>query len=736
MKWVSKAAWRRLTVLLVGVVAVAFIVWFAAFNGGERLPEANPSSPPMSSVRHLRLGLNLSAGSALHAAAEKFAERIKERSQGRLLIDVFPDQQLGNDQQMLEMAREGRLDLLLTPTAKLSSDVSAMQYADLPFYFADRAELYAMLDGEPGQLLLAKLKDVGLVGVTFWENGFKQFTANRPILAPQDFAGLRIRTMNSRLIMDQFSAMGAEPVVIDFDSLRQALADGAVAGQENPLVAIVGKRLHEVQKHLTLSNHAWLGYVFSISGKVFEALAKEERDLIVATARELSKWEREETARREVRFMETIRAAGVEVHELDAKQRQRFADVLAPLVRRYGFEVGYDLLAKTEELRLAARLATAPAKGSAADQLLQPPLLLGLDADLSADGKLAGGAILRGVEMAVADINAQGGLLGRRLAIVARDHMHNPERGKANLESFAKLPGLLAIMGGKDAVVIDAELEGIHSRQIPYLIPWAAASDLLTKGQGQGPSFCFRLSLNHDWSAPFLLRHALARGKRIAVFLERSSMGRSNEAALQPLLKTLPPDRVRIDWINQGDTGFQTRLADLQAQGVDSLILVANPYEASAVVQAMARLDKPMPILANLSITGGDFWGANREALTRVDLRFVQSVLAEGPGIPERVADFAGRYRAYYGLSRKEPIPAPPGSLQAYDLTHILARAVTRAGRVDRPAIRDALERVGTYAGVIRTYAPPFTPTRHEALDPGVLRLARYNKAGFIVEAR
>jgi ABC-type branched-subunit amino acid transport system substrate-binding protein len=118
-----------------------------------------------------------------------------------------------------------------------------------------------------------------------------------------------------------------------------------------------------------------------------------------------------------------------------------------------------------------------------------------------------------------------------------------------------------------------------------------------------------------------------------------------------------------------------------------------------------------------------------------VDLRFVQSVLVEGMGVNPPLADFARRYRIYYGLQGKEPILAPAGTVQAYDLTEILVRAVARAGRTDHQAIRTALEEVPFYAGIIQTYAPPFTPSRHDALSPGALRLARYNEFGQIVAA-
>ncbi|MDD2761048.1 MAG: DctP family TRAP transporter solute-binding subunit [Methylomonas sp.] len=713
--------------LLLTLSIALFFAWILYQRGANTGPV---SSQPAKSAPHysLRLGLNLSADSALHAAAQRFAQLMAERSGGRVEVAVHPDQVLGTDEQMVELARDGRLDLLLTPTAKLSADVPAMQYADLPFYFADRTELYAMLDGEPGELLLTKLYDVGLVGIAFWENGFKQFTANRPIRRPEDFAGLRVRTMKSRLLMDQFSAMGAEPVVIDFATLRQALADGAVDGQENPLVAIAGKKIYEVQQHLTMSNHAWLGYVFSASRKAFENLPQDIRNLIVDTARELSTWEREETARREVQFLETIREAGVEIYALNDDERSRFAEVLAPIARAYGFEVGYDLLAKTDELRTRTMLAEA-------GQDTPLPWLIGLDADLSGSGLLAGGAILRGMEMAVEDINAGGGILGRPLRIVARDHRQNAKRGAENIETFAAMPNMLAVIGGMHSGVILEELETIHRLRMPFLIPWSAGSSNIH--HDYRPSYTFRVSLDDAWVAAFLLEHALNRGQHVAVILEQSVWGRSNEEALKPLIAKLPPGRVEIHWLNRGETDFDSRLAELKAHGFDVLLLAATAPESKALVDAMAKIDEPMPIYAHWSLTGGYFWRQSREALKVVELNFVQSVMVDNGEASPRARAFAERYRADYRLSAVDPILAPAGSVHAYDLVHLLAHAARQAGSGDHVAIRAALEALKQpFAGIVRNYDPPFTPERHDALGPDVLHLARYDMYGRIVAVR
>ncbi len=242
-----------LTVIVLILIAAAL---FYLYSPALPTKSKEPAEHESSIVWTLRMGHNIPVSSALHQASLRFAEQVKLKSEGAIEVEVFPEQQLGNDHQMLEMARAGKLDIILTPTAKLSISVPAMQYADLPFYFPSPEFLYQMLDGEPGKMLLEKLKRIDLIGVTFWGNGFKQFTANTPLHKPDDFSGLKIRTMKSRIIMEQFKAFGAHPIPIDFHATRQALLDKVVDGQENPLIAIVSMGFHQVQSDLTLSNHA------------------------------------------------------------------------------------------------------------------------------------------------------------------------------------------------------------------------------------------------------------------------------------------------------------------------------------------------------------------------------------------------------------------------------------------------------------------------------------------------
>ena len=656
----------------------------------------------------------------------RFSHLVEQRSDNAIKVIVFPDQKLGNDAQMVEMARNGELDLVLTPTAKLSSAIPAMQYVDLPFYFSSREELYAMLDGEPGQILLSKLNAIDLVGLTFWENGFKQFTANTPLQRPQDFAKLRIRTMKSRLIMDQFVALGAQPIPIDFHATYQALADGAVDGQENPLVAIVAMGFHKVQKHLTISNHAYLGYVFSASKQVFSTLSPDMRDLIQRTAQELTLWEREETARRETVFIQTIGAAGVFIHTLTPEERQGFSRVLAPLVDTFGFEVGYDLLAKTEEMRYTREqgVKESPSRG----------LVIGLDADLSRGSGQAGGAIFRGIQMAVEEINRQGGLLGSPLRVIALDNGGNPQAGRLNLQRFAAMPGLLAVMGGISTPVIIEELEDIHLLRLPYLIPWAAGQEL-TAHRHQ-PSYTFRLSISDDQIMGFLLESALKSQGHITVFLEQSAAGRSYEALLKPMIEKLPPNSVHMDWIYTGQTDFDAKIKELVRNGTQALVIVADPMGIQAMVRAMAMQETPLPIYANWRLTSSDFWTQEQAALERVDLRFVQSILLEDGPLTAKVKQFVQTYRERYGLGLDGTISSPMGTVHAYDLTHLLRLAVTQAQSLDRALIRDALEKLPPYSGLMGNYDPPFTRERHDALIDAPLHMARFDTLGRIVRGK
>ncbi|MEO5375400.1 MAG: DctP family TRAP transporter solute-binding subunit [Alphaproteobacteria bacterium] len=704
-------------VALVLVVAVASVAYWLRIN--ER-SVAQPSAKQAASTVVLRFGHNFHPNSALHVAAEKFAETMRNETGGRVEVTIHPAQQLGNDDKMIEMTRDGTLDIMLVPTAKLSAAVPAMQYADLPFFFRDRGEAYRMLDGEPGRLLLEKLNAIDLVGVTIWENGFKHFTTNRPIREPDDFNGLKIRAMKSRIIMDQFLSLNAQPLLIDFYETRQALKNGVVDGQENPLTAIVNMGFHEVQSHLTLSGHGYLGYVFVISRKVIQSLPSEVGALLIDVARRVTHFEREETQRREAEFLDVIRHAGVTVSTLTEEQRARFAARVAHIPLQFEGAIGADILSKTEELMREGR--------AGADD----DILIGLDADLSAAAAQAGLAIKRGARLAIDEINERGGVLGRRLALVARDHRGVPERGIRNIQDMAARPNLVAILAGSSSTVAIEEVETIHQTKVPLLVPWATATKIVDNGRS--PNFIFRLSVSDSYSGSFLISNALARGQRVALLLTNNEWGRNNHASLTEALQRRNMTPTIVEWFNSGERDFSAHLSRIERAEADVLVVVASATENAGIINTAANRRHPLPMVSHWGMSSGTLREDVRSALSKVDLTFIQTfsfLTSQSP----RTAETTRRYLDTFHVPSAAGILAPAGTAHAYDLVHLLALAITAAGTTDREAVRDALERIDTYAGLVKTHRQPFTPDRHEALGMEDYYLGRFDPTGAIVPA-
>lgn len=455
-----KRTFSLVTLILLLFALILLITW--PFTAKTPSPEGVQDDPEDSLV--LRFGYNIPERSALHLAAARFKEEIERKTEGRVQIELYPNQTLGNDHQMLEMARQGELDLLLIPSAKLSAALPEMQYADLPFLLPAKQDMYAMLDGDPGRILLDKMNKINMVGVTFWGNGFKHFTANRPLQTPSDFIGLNIRIMKSRLLRDQFNLMGAEAVPIDFHEIRQALSDGVVDGQENPLVAIHNMGIYEVQTDLTLSGHAYLAYIFTISGKRFNQLPSHLQTLLLETARALTPWQREETERQEAEFLAQIAASGVHIHTLAGAERAQFQQRMQPLADRYESLIGPDILAYTHEYSTLAH----PSENR---------WLIGVDTDLSAAAPQFGLEVKRGAQLAIEHFQQSHDNNPLDIEVITRDNRNLFGRTNRTLAAFTLMPRMLGIIMGTGPEII--QISSLPTKEHPPILnPWLAYSSL------------------------------------------------------------------------------------------------------------------------------------------------------------------------------------------------------------------------------------------------------------------
>ncbi|HIJ89499.1 MAG: DctP family TRAP transporter solute-binding subunit [Desulfobulbaceae bacterium] len=693
---------KNLKVGIAGAVIVAVTAVLLLVSFQKNRNEAG-FQPEKKGVYTLRFGHNITEDSAMHLAAVKFASLVQERSSGRLMVEIFPNQALGNDNQMVEMARAGELDIVLTPTAKLSTLAPAMQYADLPFLFPDRDDAYALLDGEVGSLLLAQLPAHGLIGATFWENGFKQFTANRPIHGPEDFTGLNIRVMQSQMILDQFKAFGANPVPIDFHQTHQALKDGVVDGQENPLVAIHNMRFHEVQSHLILSNHAYLCYVLSFSKKVYEQLPQDLQGILFSTARELTAFERTETQAREKTFLENIQKSGTEIITLSEAEIARFREATAHISEKYRDVIGEDILAKTEQYLNEQH-----------PQRKQEGFIVGLNADLSLASSQTGLAIKRGMEMAVEEINLAGGIFGKPVRILAMDHAGIAARARQNIKKFGAIPNLLAVVGGQRSPVMLANLALIHEQKMVYLVPWASASEIVKNDHR--PNYLFRIAAQDEIAGPVLLKNGLAISPHIGFLLENTAWGGSVRKELSAFLAARGMKPCAVESFDKEQDTMLPQLQRMVQAGARVIVLAAENQEVSTVARDLAKLSSRVSLLLLGGNIGADLekrWGQNGAPM---DVRYVQTFSA-AVNMSKKKKEFMERYQSRYHATLLKHDAMVDAAAHSYDLICLLATGVKNSENLAPESIVRALERIPRHEGVVKLYSPPFTEQRHEALS-------------------
>jgi branched-chain amino acid transport system substrate-binding protein len=366
------------------------------------------------------------------------------------------------------------------------------------------------------------------------------------------------------------------------------------------------------------------------------------------------------------------------------------------------------------------------------------PVLLGIDGEFGLANSTSAQAVELGMRTAIAEINAAGGVLGGRpLELVIKDHRSIPARGIRNIQEFARMPGLVAVFGGRFSPVVIEELPALKATNTLFMAPWSSADGIVDNGMR--PNYVYRLSLRDSLAMPRLLQAAHRRHlDSIGLLLTNTSWGRSNAEAAERALASNPGMKIAgTSWYNWRDASLVGKYQQLRAAGAQAIILVANDDEAAMLVREVAALPKAerLPILSHWGVTGGEFAQQAGPALQQVDFSVIQTFSfwnADQAQVQRFLASAAGVSK----VRRIEDIKGPVGAAHAYDLTHILALAITQAGSADRRLVRDALEKLPAYRGLIKHYAPPFTATRHEALGPGELLLARYRADGVLVPAR
>lgn len=273
----------------------------------------------------------LSAGDPIDApgpqGAKLFAEHLKAGSDGALNVKVFPSAMIGNDVQMLGALPAGTVEFALVGAPTLVGLVKDFGVLDLPYQFNSTAEVDAMLDGPMGQQLLAKLEEKGLVGLGFWEIGFRNLTnSKRPIEKWEDLKGLKIRTVQSPIFRTFFDHLGANAQPMPINEVFGALEMHAIDGQENPISLIATQRYNEVQDYLTVSEHIYTAYVLLMSKKTWDSLDDTQRAQVRKAAEQARSEQRQLARQANSEKLAELKASGMQVNTLTDEQRQRFVD--------------------------------------------------------------------------------------------------------------------------------------------------------------------------------------------------------------------------------------------------------------------------------------------------------------------------------------------------------------------------------------------------------------------------
>jgi len=279
-------------------------------------------------------------------AGEYFKKIMEERSKGKVKVELFPNGTLYKDKEEVEALQMGAVQMLAPAPGKFGPmGVREFEVLDLPYLFDNVAEARKVTEGPIGQAMLKKLESKGIAGMTFWNNGFKEMTANKPLRMPEDFRGLKMRIQSSKVLDAQMRSVGALPQMMGFSELYQALQTGVVDGQENPTSNIYTQKMHEVQKYLTMSDHGYHGYVVIMNKRFVDSLPADVKSTLNTAMKDTTNYFNDIAKKENDDALENIRKSGkTQIIQLSKEERAAWKKAMVKTHKQMEGLVGRDLL--------------------------------------------------------------------------------------------------------------------------------------------------------------------------------------------------------------------------------------------------------------------------------------------------------------------------------------------------------------------------------------------------------
>jgi C4-dicarboxylate-binding protein DctP len=279
-------------------------------------------------------------------AAEQFKKLAEERTKGKVKVEIYPNSQLYKDKEELEMLQLGSVQMLAPSLAKFGPlGEREFEAFDLPYIFENYHELHKVTEGPLGLGLLKKLEAKGIVGLAYWDNGFKVMTANKPLRKPEDVKGLKLRIQSSKVLDAQMRALGGIPQVMAFSEVYQALQTGVVDGTENTDSNIYTQKMHEVQKYLTVTDHGYIGYVVVVNKKFWDGLPPDIRTTLEGAMKDATSYGNHIARQENDAALEAIRKSGkTQIITLTPQEKLAWKKVLIPVHAQMADKIGKDLI--------------------------------------------------------------------------------------------------------------------------------------------------------------------------------------------------------------------------------------------------------------------------------------------------------------------------------------------------------------------------------------------------------
>ncbi|MBB5173842.1 TRAP transporter substrate-binding protein [Texcoconibacillus texcoconensis] len=298
----------------------------------------------------IEAGIGLNSEHPQYKGLLEFKNIVEEATDGDIYVETYHSSQLGDDRQMMEALQLGSQEVTIPSTAPITNFVEEYAVFDFPFLFPNDEVAMEVLNGEVGDQLLDALEDQEMVGLAYWENGFRDLSnSDRPVETAEDFEGLTVRTMENEIHLDAFSELGANPTPMAFGELFTAMQQGTVDGQENPLATIYLESFYEVQDYYSDTNHVYSPFVFLMSKQFFDGLPDDYQEIVADAAQEAGEYQIEENRAANAELLDALIEEGVEYSEVTDEAREEMAEIVQPVIDEHAEDLGTDFVDEVYE---------------------------------------------------------------------------------------------------------------------------------------------------------------------------------------------------------------------------------------------------------------------------------------------------------------------------------------------------------------------------------------------------